>query len=191
MCHSRIGIFALLILILSTAQAEQQSKPDHFLNQDAVTSVSNLKGFSGKTFSWMEMMTHYYSNPKLSDPNLQGMLQAAIANNLSAKGYVLNDTDSLSDFVVGYVAALDSSLNADELTKLYGMDPGLPELSTDLSKYEKGTLIVHMFNPKSGELLWRGALQAEVILNNKQDARKQRVLEVVSRLLRSFPGYNN
>ena len=130
-----------------------------------------MDGFKGNTYTWHKATTQYYDNPKIADPALQGMLMKAIANTLFEKDYEFRKNSWESDMYIGYVAALESSLSSEEITEIYGINPGLPEMSSNLSKYEKGTLIIHIFDTKLGTLLWRGALQAEVKLENDPDAR--------------------
>ena len=146
-----------------------------------------MEGFEGNSYSWHKNATQYYSNPKIGDPTLQGMLQDAISNALIAKGYTFNKNSWETDMFVGYVAALESSLSSEEIAEIYGVNPGLPELSNDLNKYEKGTLIIHVFDTKLGQLLWRGALQAEVQFDSEPNVRWERVQNAVNTLLKNFP----
>ena len=186
---NQLFLIFLLVFFLLIVNAEDEITDDKLMSHASVASVSHLQGFNGISYNWMPQAIKYYANPKLGDPTLQGMLQEAIANNLSAKGYVFSNSDTGVDFLVGYIAALDSSLNSEEIGKIYGINPGLPELSNDLNKFEKGTLIVHMFDSKNGKLLWRGALQVEVKLKNDHNARWQRVQKAVALLLHRFPAY--
>jgi hypothetical protein len=187
----RFTILLLFIQISSVVQAESDASKEILLGQAAVTSVSSMHGFKGNTYSWVPEATKYYANPKLGDPALQGMLQEAIANNLATKGYAFRSSEQGSDFFVGYVAALESSLSSNEIAEIYGLDPGLPEHSENLQEFEKGTLIVHMFNSSDGKLLWRGALQVEVKLKNDHNARWRRVQAAIGTLLRNFPSLKN
>ena len=183
----QVCILFFIFIIFATYQLVTASEKE-LLTRTAVTSVSNIKDFKGNTYSWHKGITQYYDNPKLGDPALQGMLQKAIANSLSKKGYKFKKNSQASDMFIGYVAALESSLSSEEITKIYGINPGLPEMSSDLNKYEKGTLIIHVFDTIHGQLLWRGALQAEVQLKNDPDVRWERVQNAVNTLLRNFPG---
>jgi hypothetical protein len=187
----RLTILLLFIQIFSVVHAESDASKESLLGHASVTSVSNMQGFKGNTYSWVPEATQYYANPKLGDPTLQGMLQEAIANNLATKGYAFRGSEQGSDFYVGYVAALESSLSSNEIAEIYGLDPGLPEHSENLQEFEKGTLIVHMFNSSDGKLLWRGALQVEVKLKNDHNARWRRVQTAIGTLLRNFPSLKN
>ena len=180
----KIAALLLVIVYLSCIHAFTD---EEILNRAAVTSVSYMDGFKGKIFSWHKNASQFYDSPKIDDPSLKNMLQESIKNVLSKKGYIFIDNEPQSNFLVGYIAALESSLSSADIAAIYGINPGLPELSSDLDKYEKGTLIIHVFDARTKTLLWRGALQAEVQLKNKPDARKQRIDNVVSTLLHSFP----
>lgn len=183
----QIKIFLFLLFLLASCQAEKSPDIDSLLSRAAVTSISRMEGFNGDSYSWHKGSTQFYSNPKIGDPTLQGMLQRAIANTLSEKGYKFNKNSWESDMFVGYVAALESSLSSDEIAEIYGVNPGLPELSNDLNKFERGTLIIHVFDTKLGQLLWRGALQAEVQFDSEPNERWERVQNAVKALLRNFP----
>jgi len=119
------------VITLTNCQTVETTQKDDLLSRAAVTSVSNMNGFKGTSFIWHKNATQYYSNPKIGDPTLQGMLQKAIANTLSTKGYSFNKNSWKSDMFVGYVAALESSLSSEEIAEIYGVNPGLPELSND------------------------------------------------------------
>ena len=177
------------VITLANCQTVETTQKDDLLSRTAVTSVSNMNEFTGTSFSWHKNATQYYSNPKIGDPTLQGMLQKAIATTLYTKGYKFNKNSWESDMFVGYVAALESSLSSEEIAEIYGVNPGLPELSNDLNKYEKGTLIIHVFDTKLGQLLWRGALQAEVQFDTEPNVRWKRVQNAVNTLLRDFPSF--
>ncbi len=178
---------SLFLALLSSCQTVDEPKKEELLSRAAVTSVSNLDGFTGTSYSWFDKATQYYSNPKLGDPALQGILQDAISNAMSLKGYKFNKNSWESDMFVGYVVALESSLSSEEIAEIYGVNPGLPELSNDLNKFEKGTLIVHAFDSKLGTLLWRGAIQAEVQFDSEPNVRRKRAQAAVNSLLHSFP----
>ena len=180
----KLTILSIAIGYLSCINA---SSDKDILNRAAVTSVSYMDEFKGQIFSWHKNATQFYDNPKIDDPSLKSMLQESIKNTLSKKGYIFTDNVSQSELLVGYIAALESSLSSADIAAIYGINPGLPELSNDLDKFEKGTLIIHVFDTQTASLLWRGALQAEVQLDNNPEARKQRVNNVVSTLLQSFP----
>ena len=180
-------VLILFYVVLVSCQSSESISKDELLSRAAVTSVSNMEGFEGNSYSWHKNATQYYSNPKIGDPTLQGMLQDAISNALIAKGYTFNKNSWETDMFVGYVAALESSLSSEEIAEIYGVNPGLPELSNDLNKYEKGTLIIHVFDTKLGQLLWRGALQAEVQFDSEPNLRWERVQNAVNTLLKNFP----
>jgi len=185
--YKKTCLLLLSVLLISLASHADEPSKEMMLNRTAVTTVSSMDGFVGNSYSWHKNATQYYSNPKIGDPSLQGMLQKAISNNLSAKGYEFNKNSWESDLFVGYVAALESSLSSKEIAEIYGINPGLPELSSDLNKYEKGTLIIHVFDTKIGKLLWRGALQAEVQIERESNERWERVQNVINLLMRDFP----
>jgi hypothetical protein len=185
--YKKTCLLLLSVLLISLASHADEPSREMVLNRTAVTTVSSMDGFVGNSYSWHKNATQYYSNPKIADSSLQGMIQKAISNNLSAKGYEFNKNSWESDLFVGYVAALESSLSSKEIAEIYGINPGLPELSSDLNKYEKGTLIIHIFDTKIGKLLWRGALQAEVQIEREPNERWERVQNVISVLMRDFP----
>ena len=182
-------LYCFLFFIFSSLPIHQVvlSSEQELLARTAVTSISNMKDFKGSTYTWHKATTQYYDSPKIGDPALQGMLMKAIANTLFEKGYEFRKNSWESDMYIGYVAALESSLNSEDISKIYGINPGLPEMSSDLNKYEKGTLIIHVFDTRFEQLLWRGALQAEVKLENDPDARWKRVQNAINVLLRDFP----
>ena len=189
--YKKSYLLLLSALLISLVSYADESSEEMMLSRTAVTTVSSMNGFVGNSYSWHKSATQYYSNPKIGDPSLQGMLQKAISNTLSAKGYEFNKNSSESDLFVGYVAALESSLSSKEIAEIYGVNPGLPELSSDLNKYEKGTLIIHVFDTKIGRLLWRGALQAEVQIEREPNERWERVQNVINLLMRDFPNANS
>ncbi len=56
-----------------------------------------------------------------------------------------------------------------------------------MNKFEKGTLIIHVFDTKLGQLLWRDALQTEVQIERDHNERRERVQNAINLLMHNFP----
>ena len=94
--------------------------------------------------------------------------------------------DDETDFELGLMLALSSSLDDDQILRQFGFSPGL-QGSSENNLPEKGTLVILLIDPRSGTSMWRGAIQAFTNPGATDEQRRQRATSAVSKLIRLMP----
>ena len=138
------------------------------------------------SFSWLPTAVKYYEDARLKNSPVQSYFQEAIRQNLNNRGYRFFSSATDSDFLVGYVLALESSLKDEEISEKYQLNPGLPGQAVNSNQYEKGTLIIDLIDPGTKRSMWRGAMQGFAKFEIKEEDRKKRINLFVDRLLQSY-----
>lgn len=98
-------------------------------------------------------------------------------------------TNREPDYLVGFAILAGASLDEEELNRSYGSLLKFParEGTVPALNYNAGVLLLDIVERKSGRLLWRGAIQADIAVD-LPDARKQaRCDGAVRELLRHYP----
>ena len=104
---------------------------------------------------------------------------------LAARGW--RRVDEGGDVGVAYVAALERELAVDEVNDLFRYRGRLWTVSNvEVREFERGTLILDLTDPESGEPLWRGAAEAE-LHSEDRDYRERRLREAVQAILTELP----
>jgi hypothetical protein len=184
-------IFILSILIASCV-TETTEAPSIKFNEASVISVSD-PGASilvGSTFAWLPEAVRFYKDKRLDDVHIKTLIEAEIKNNIKNKGLVFVESASGSSYSIAYTAALESSLDDSEIINRFGLLPGMASTPKGDEDIEKGSLIIYVFNNKSGDVIWRSAAQVGVEFNMSDEQRKQRVIRVVAEMFQSLPVRN-
>jgi len=182
MILKKIGIFLLLICFLSIASAEE--------TPFAIISVSNpdIKVLTSKVFSWSEKSRYVYEDERLKGFPLENVFQKDIKDKLTVNGFTYTDNKETAGLLVGYVLALESSLNDMDINNLYGINPGF--INKDAGKksqnYEKGTIIIDILEARTNRNVWRGAIQGMAEFGITDTEREIRLKSAVAALLDKF-----
>jgi hypothetical protein len=140
------------------------------------------------TFAWAPQITRYYSDPRFKNTPLQGMFHNAIKRKLQEKGYRYTPSPDQSDLLVGYVLALESAVSDDAIKRIYGVEPGFLAESPDREKYEKGTVIIDVYETRTRRSVWRTILQGFAVFDLSEEERRGRVEATVNMMLQGFRG---
>jgi hypothetical protein len=138
---------------------------------------------SGTAFSWSEGTSHFFKDPRLNNEELDNMLRESMALEMVSRGYRLVSSGQYS---ISYVAALEGSLSDEEISRRFGLNPGLPSQQTGQT-YEKGTVVVDISDPTTKKSLWRSAMQGYVELDLPESVRQERVKRIVAMMFSGFP----
>lgn len=177
-----IVFLGLILGYVNNVSAEQ--------NPYAVISVSNpaIKVLSSNVFSWSEKSRYIYNDERLGGFPLKEKFQNDIKDKLTADGYIFSDNENKASMVIGYVVALESSLNDMDINSLYGINPGY--INKDKTKsgneYEKGTIIIDILEARTFRSIWRGAIQGMAEFGIPDKEREKRLKTAVDRLLSEF-----
>ena len=184
-------IFITVLLLFSqgcVSESSLQSQPVNSASNMAIVSTyySQILPPRGGRFDWLPGAVKFIDDPKLKDVPFDHLIQNAIIKTLTDMGYQQSGQGSQTDFYVGYIAALEESLDDATINKTFGVNPGFIATGNDKVNYEKGTLIIDIVNARTNITTWRGALQAEVHFDRATEERKKRIELAVTRLLENF-----
>ena len=177
-----IGVFLVLNCILPIVSAE--------VNPFAVISISNpeIKVLTSKEFSWSDKSRYVYEDERLNGFPVENVFQNDIKLKLTSNGFIYNEDKSTTGLLVGYVLALESSLNDMDINNLYGINPGF--INKDAKKrsqnYEKGTIIIDILEARTNRNVWRGAIQGMAEFGISSQEREARLKNAVDVLLNEF-----
>ena len=138
----------------------------------------------GATVSWKESAVKVYLDDRIDSAPMISLYRSEITSALSDKGFK-QVTGPDSDFELGFLLALPTSLGDEQILQQFGFNPGLQ--AGGGNRLEKGTLVIILIDPRSGRSLWRGALQAAVDFDANDTARKQRAKLAVDQLIELLP----
>jgi hypothetical protein len=150
------------------------------------TTEPGLRVPANAVVSWSESSIRIYPDERLDVPSANRIFRTAIENKMTDKGYQLSGEGVVGEFELGFMLALSSSLDDDEMLRKFGFSPGLGS-SSGTNVPEKGTLVVILINPRNGRSMWRGAIEAFADLGATDTEREQRAASAVGRLLRLMP----
>lgn len=148
---------------------------------------SNADIASATTYAWVPDMHAVHGTPRLAGVPIADMLEDAISDTMNKKGYRYGRTGGASDLHIGYLVMLGNAAATQKIEKRYGVQPGLAVASPDPNNYEKGTLIITVVDRRSGLVAWRSALQGFAGHDIPEASRRERISEIVTRMLAGLP----
>jgi hypothetical protein len=130
--------------------------------------------FSGwKTMAWRRLH-------QAGESMREKRIRRAVEDGFKAKKYVLLDTRTQADFLIEYSTSARQDLQFNETL----MGPGFGR-SARIEAIPTGTLIVDVYDGRTGRLAWRGMV-TDTLANDPNDADKK-TAKAVTKLLKKFP----
>jgi len=193
--HYRVGYLLLTLLALSLIACSQQqpvskspaavqAMPFNIVSAgDSRADVSRAA-----TFSWAQDMQVVSADPRLGDAQLQTFMREAISTVMAAKGYQPAAAGESGDLQVGYIITLDNARTDSGIADAYGgVQASINVPNPDPALYEKGTLVIDIIDADTGLTAWRSALQGFASFKISEEQRRQRINEMVQRMLSGLP----
>ncbi len=176
-------------LLTTSCVTETVESPSMKFDGAAVISVGdpNVSVAPGSTFAWLSEAVRFYDDERLDSAPLKSLIESEIVNNIKQKQMVFVDSVNGATYEIAYTAALESSLDDSVIIRRFGLLPGMSQTPKDDANVEKGSLIVYVFEKKSGSIIWRSAAQVSVAFDMPMDKRKERVIRVVAEMFQTFP----
>ena len=145
------------------------------------------------TFSWREPPASEHRPGVGASQIVDGRIRAAIAHNITAKGYTQVDPGE-ADLEVAYYTSLSTQLVMYNTGWGYGWGYG-PRwgfgysfwpgwTTTTVSEYHEGTIIIDVVDRERNQLVWRGVVTSAV---SKKSASQEKIDQAMTRVLADFP----
>ena len=141
----------------------------------------------GAKFAWLTSAVSLYRDERLDTTTIQYLIEKNIRSNLAGMGFQFVELEGAADYTIAYTAALESSLDDVTILQRYGLVPGNMRIPSDNPQFEKGTLLIYAFDNRTGDVIWRSAVQAAVDFSLEQQERKQRIEPIIRSMFSSFP----
>ena len=150
-------------------------------------STPGTKISQGAKFAWLSKAINLYKDERLDSTTIQYLVEKNIRSNLTGMGFQFVESESVADYTIAYTAALESSLDDTAILRRYGLVPGNMRIPENNPMYEKGTLLIYVFDNKTSEVIWRSAVQAAVDFSLDKQEREERIEPIIRDMFRSLP----
>lgn len=188
--YLRITFVILGALMMNACvTTEDQAQQNGMKIEPSIIAVSTpgTKIPQGASFAWLTKAINLYKDERLDSTTIQYLIEQNIKTNLANMGFAFVGSESAADYTIAYTAALESSLDDTAMLRRYGLVPGNMRIPDDDPLYEKGTLLIYVFENKTGDVIWRSAVQAAVDFSLDKQERKERIEPIIRDMFRSLP----
>ena len=177
------------VVLSACTTTEKQAQQEEVTIEPSIIAVSTpgAKISRGAKFAWLPEAINLYKDERLDNTTIQYLVEKNIKSNLADMGFQFVDSESVADYTIAYTAALESSLDDTTILRRFGLVPGNMRIPEDNPMYEKGTLLIYAFDNRTGEVIWRSAVQAAVDFSLDEEERKQRIEPIIRDMFRSLP----
>ena len=184
-------VFLMLAPLMMSAcvTTEDQAQQAGVKIEPSIIAVSTpgVKIAQDASFAWLPKAINLYRDERLDSTTIQYLVEKNIKSNLADMGFHFVESESASDYSIAYTAALESSLDDTAILRRFGLVPGNMRIPENNPMYEKGTLLIYVFENKTGEVIWRSAVQAAVDFSLDNQERKERIEPIIRDMFRSLP----
>jgi hypothetical protein len=150
-------------------------------------STPGMKIPQGARFAWLESAINLYKDERLDTTTMQYLIEQNIKSNLADMGFQFVESETAADYTIAYTAALESSLDDTAILQRFGLVPGNMRVPASDPMHEKGTLLIYAFDSRTGDVIWRSAVQAEVDFSIDNQERKERIEPIIRDMFRTMP----
>lgn len=184
-------IFALFfIFILSACSVQQVIESNALRTTMVATGDLSFMSDGAQSFAWHPTLAKVVIDDRIEPDKVIFNMQLALKKALEAKGYRLVSNYDSPDLLVGFGLALNSEMSDNEILNKVGLVPGLSTIGVDITQYEKGSVLVALFNPDYSEPVWRVLAQGFTHFETDKSERQQNFDEFISSMLTAVPGLN-
>ena len=183
-----ICVFAAFVLGACTTGSDQSLQGNIKIEPSIIAvSTPGAEIPQGASFAWLSSAINLYRDERLDTTTIQYLIEKSIKANLVEMGHSFVESESAADYKIAYTAALESSLDDTAILRRFGLVPGNMSIPEDNPSYEKGTLLIYAFDSKTGDVIWRSAVQAAVDFSLDEDERKARIGPIIRDMFRTMP----
>lgn len=161
-------------------------------------AVPGSKFATSGTFGWLPEPPTIKAGPEVDRTKLNDRVHSAVEAAMKERGFTLATTGTPT-YLVGYHAAVQSTLDAKALDEKYGYGAtyawgygkdgrwGFGPDRQVQSTYSQGSLILDIVDPTTKKLLWRGSAEGPIVLDASPEERQKRVNDAAKAILAQFP----
>ena len=191
----RVGTLLMALLMLGALMmsacvtTEDQAQQTGVKIDPSIIAVSTPGAEipQGASFAWLPKAINLYKDERLDSSTIQYLAEKSIKSNLASMGFQFVESESAADYSIAYTAALESSLDDTAILRRFGLVPGNMRIPQGDPMYEKGTLLIYVFDNRTSEVIWRSAVQAAVDFSLETQERKERLEPIIRDMFRSLP----
>lgn len=154
-----------------------------------------------KTYAWMPGAQSGLEDPRMNAALIDPNVRADVNKELAAKGYVLQPAGNV-DFMVSYHVSMEDESKTQHVGDAPIYDAYAVTFADGkttahvvrnsgavsyLDSFRVGTLLLRITDPKTKNLIWHGAAEAQLTDNATPEQKKQRLEHVIHLILDRFP----
>jgi len=161
-----------------------------------------------KTYAWHKANKHNESSNYYLKVNhiMDQRIRSLIDQEFKNKG--LTTSTTTPDFLVNYSIVVEDRTDIQTYNNYNGYYPGFrygagfgtygqymsmgysSNSDTHVTYYQQGTLIIDIINPKTDQLMWRGAADGRLPKNANKQEQDKLIQKYITKILSSFPPKN-
>lgn len=180
----RVSAYLIFLSALSF-NALAEVSPELMRSSVVVVTQPEFSVIQLKAFSWADKHADISDGFKKSDFSVSALIDTAIKNALKQKAYAFVK-NSKNSMLIMYHVSLASEIDDMTLVLKYGLSPGLRGNSAEAKEHERGTLVVDIIDPQLKKLVWRGAVEVFIGIEDTQEGRQKRVNGLLIELFSSL-----
>ncbi len=183
-----ISVLALLVaLVVILAGCAGSGAPEKLFIQGQHDTDVDFRAYH--SYAWVPDTAGWANPVFLDNPELPGMVSAAVDRELAAKGFELGPSDGANFFVAMSASSQDVTVISKHRYQGYSHGYNRSSLNnvntaTQMNKMTEGTLILEIIDTDSEGVVWQS--QAAGVITRRDDIEKA-VNAAVARMLEKFP----
>jgi hypothetical protein len=188
--HKATQTFLSTLLTLALSGCIFGNQPTQTRDSNAPSIVSMVspgqKIPMNAVFAWNREAIRIYRNEKLADKHIPEMIEQEIDRAMISLGMRFTSKSSTADYLIFYIAGLESDLHDSEILKQYGLLPGNHPVINDPSS-EIGSLIVYVIDRVHRSIVWHAVAQTQVYFSMNDRMQKKQIGYIIRNMVGSLP----
>ncbi|QYK14529.1 DUF4136 domain-containing protein [Shewanella rhizosphaerae] len=196
----KMGLGLLLLTSVTACSVTQEEPlqlsmaPEDRLTLVASGDLSFIQGQAtqdGQAFALHPDFELLNVGEEVKPEQLKSRMRGAITAVMQAKGYRQVPASDSPDLLIGYGVALGDTMSDGEILQKVGLVPGVSAQGVDMRRFEKGSVLLLVFDPRLIEPSWRVLAQGFTPLNQDSTLAAQqadeRLTRVINKMLSELP----
>jgi hypothetical protein len=171
-------VWLLAVLLVSTTCGVSRRDQGDPSRVSAVSSSGPIA--AGSTWAWFSGSGVIGEGDEARF--VEGSIREDLVRQLTGRGFVGASSES-ADYLVGFVVAPTEELDPEEVSRRFGLSLG----GESWRREPTGSLLVLVYDQRARRVVWKAVVQAGVQRNLDPARRRERLVEHVERVFRTFP----